>query len=219
MPRTFKNDLTGKVFSLLTVLEFVPDDSDYSKWRVRCACGTVKTVMGQSLIRGMTISCGCEGLRRRAARTVTHGQAGPKRRTRAYRIWANMMDRCEWGGNARSFADYGAKGIRVCERWHKFENFFEDMGNPPDGMSLDRVNNKGGYEPGNCRWATRLQQALNTSRTVKVVFGGVVREVHFLCAELGISRGALRSRAMRRGGNYAEALRSMGFAATEAGAA
>lgn len=211
MPRTYKTDLTGRRYGRLVVLSFVPDDTRHSRWVVRCDCGEEKSVLAQSFVRGFTISCGCLQRERMRERATTHGQAGNKTRTRAYRIWANMMDRCEWGGNARAYESYGKRGIRVCAEWHSFDRFFADMGHPPEGTSLDRIDNNGLYSPMNCRWATRLEQALNTSRTRRVIVSGKETTVFELCAQHRISRKAVRARAQRRGGDYAAALESMGF--------
>lgn len=101
------------------------------------------------------------------ANNYRHGKC----RTRVYAVWCNMINRC---GNPRagSFKDYGAKGIRVCDDWLRFENFFRDMGEPPKGMTLDRIDNSLGYCSSNCRWATRAQQARNYSRNVMLTIRG-----------------------------------------------
>lgn len=208
MPKTFQKNYAGQVFGRLTVLSFIPTDGRHSTWLCKCECGNEKVVKVQSLVSGRTVSCGCynkEVLHNQA----THGEAGNKTRTGTYSSWANMMMRCEWGGHP-SYEVYGAKGIRVFERWRQFENFKADMGERPIGMSIDRIDNAKGYEPGNCRWATRIEQALNTSRTIFVEFKGQRVPVFLLCGELGISKKAIRSRAHRRGGDYVSALKSIG---------
>jgi len=89
-----------------------------------------------------------------------HGHCCNGRSTRIYAVWRSMMQRCN-SPNHPAYADYGGRGIRVCERWHSFVNFLVDMGEPPPGLSIDRINNDGDYEPGNCRWATRSEQMRN----------------------------------------------------------
>jgi hypothetical protein len=88
--------------------------------------------------------------------TSTHGQS----RTRAYQAWKDMVRRCT-NPSSRDWVRYGGRGITVCLAWHRFENFLADMGPCPDNLTLDRINNDGNYDPGNCRWTTREQQALN----------------------------------------------------------
>src|SRR5688572_15323010 len=90
--------------------------------------------------------------------------------TRVYNAWKNMRARCSYRGNPQ-WKDWGGRGIKVCDRWSKFENFLTDMGEPPPGLSLDRINNDGDYEPSNCRWATRKQQSVNSRRTRFLTLG------------------------------------------------
>lgn len=131
-------------------------------WKVRCDCGNDAVVSAPNLRRGKTKSCGCwrsEYARIVGRRTSTkHGMV----ESREYQSWVAMRTRC-YNQNAHAYDRYGGAGIRVCERWlTSFENFFADMGERPEGMTLDRYPNKGGdYEPGNCRWATATQQNNN----------------------------------------------------------
>src|SRR3990170_2164292 len=97
--------------------------------------------------------------RKGKASWVRHGHANPKSPT--YESWAGMLSRCR-NPNQPYYHRYGGRGITVCPRWHKFENFLEDMGERPDGLSLDRINNDGNYEPDNCHWATRQEQNMNS---------------------------------------------------------
>lgn len=120
------------------------------RWRCRCDCGRIAVVSPNAQ------SCGCLQSERTSASARRHGHArgdngGP---TPLYRTWRSMRDRCE-NPRHKSYAEYGGRGIRVCERWLKFENFLADMGERPIGKTLDRIDNSRGYEPGNCR-ANRL---------------------------------------------------------------
>lgn len=121
--------------------------------RCRCDCGKDRIVTIGNW--GRTISCGCVKAGTGNGR-YSHG----KSRTKIYRIWADMVGRCSRPTHMR-YADYGGRGISVCERWMSFPNFYSDMGDRPENLSLDRVNNDGNYEPSNCRWATAIEQRNN----------------------------------------------------------
>lgn len=127
----------------------------------RCACGAETSKMVYSLLSGATRSCGC--LQREAVNSMntTHGMT----HSRAYIAFKNMHQRC-YNPNRRQWKDWGGRGITVCQRWHDFENFHADMGDPPDGLSLDRVDNDAGYSPENCHWVTRIEQ--NSNRRMPV---------------------------------------------------
>lgn len=148
------------VFDRLTVLdEPAGRRNGYIVWECICACGVKKAFHANHLLRGRTKSCGC--LRREVskAKATTHGRS----KTLAHGRWAAMHERCR-APNSYAFKWYGARGIKVCKRWsgsHGFANFLADMGERPDGYSLDRIDNDGDYEPGNCRWATPTEQVAN----------------------------------------------------------
>lgn len=132
---------------------------------VRCDCGTIKYVRIDHLKSGATISCGCVGRHNSSVAKIKHGMSN----TRVFKIWMGILDRCK---NDRS-GNYGQRGISVCGRWLKFENFYEDMGDPPTSRhSIDRKNVNGDYEPDNCRWATAKMQARNTRRNTILEFKG-----------------------------------------------
>lgn len=161
-----REDLSGQVFSRLTVLEFVGFNRYRSVWKCVCSCGTEKTIIGAALTSGATKSCGCLSAETLGNRNRTHGLS----LTTEYKVWAGMHRRCAVP-SCKGYHRYGGRGITVCERWNDFETFLADMGNRPSKEhSLDRKNNNGNYEPGNCRWATRKEQHENTS-IVKPIAG------------------------------------------------
>ena len=139
----------------LTIVERLPNRSA----RCKCDCGNETTVHLTNLPTGNTRSCGC--IHREYANTPrSHGMA----KTPTYRSWSMMKNRCR-NPNHDKASYYAGRGIKMCDRWERFENFLEDMGERPDGHSIDRIDNNGNYEPGNCRWATHSQQMRNTRRS------------------------------------------------------
>jgi hypothetical protein len=151
-------DLTGKRFGRWVALALHPERSRFSaaRWVCRCDCGNERIVRGYDLTRGHSKSCNCIRKEMLAKRNTKHGL----RCSRAYECWASMKRRC-FNPRQRAYPRYGGRGITVCERWLIFENFYADMGEPPPGLSLDRIDPNGNYEPGNCRWATAAEQAAN----------------------------------------------------------
>lgn len=124
---------------------------------------------------------------------TTHGHAKGYSYTPTYQTWMKMLWRCRTKRGA-AWQKYGARGITVCARWHEYETFLADMGERPTGTTLDRINNNGNYEPSNCRWATRLQQAQNTRRTIHVEHAGEQLAVAEACRRAGIRRGLVMRR-------------------------
>lgn len=156
----------GSRFDKLTVIG--PFWTDISRWALcACDCGKEYAAKTSFLKRGVSKSCGC------LVRAPRHGHAVDDKPSRVHRIWSGIQTRCKPYDTGRpDWSRYGGKGIRVCERWKSFENFLADMGEPPPGASIDRINPRGNYEPGNCRWSTAKDQANNTTRNRIVEFNG-----------------------------------------------
>lgn len=173
----------------------------HEKVECRCDCGSAKFVMKTNLVQGRTNSCGC--LQKERASQVSSKLNGATK-TRTYRIWAGMIGRCRVKSNA-AYARYGANGITVCARWLDFRNFLEDMGECADGMSIDRVDNEKGYEPGNCRWATAVQQARNQRGNKWIDIHGDVRTLAEWCELKGMPYFSV-ARRLRRGWSVERAL-------------
>ncbi len=124
---------------------------------------------------------------------IKHGHGRRSSQTRIWRAWKSMLQRCE-APNNRGYSRYGGRGISVCERWHDFSNFLADMGERPEGLTLDRINNDGNYEPGNCRWATIKEQSRNKSTNRFIEFNGERRCLTEWAEVLGIKTGTLQAR-------------------------
>lgn len=197
-------DVTGLVFGRLTVLARSTNaDSRQGQvqWRCRCLCGREVIVRSQRLRTGVTRSCGClhnEELRERA---TTHGL----RRSREWSIWQNAKRRC-FDPTSKHYPRYGGRGITMCAAWRNdFETFLRDVGPCQPGLSLDRINNDGNYQPGNVRWATAREQASNQSTTIRfTTLDGDVLSMEDLARRLGL-RGGEFGRQLRRSGVLAPA--------------
>ncbi len=144
-------DIRGRKFGRLRAIRrYSTDFLGHTFWLCRCNCGHKAVVKGDNLHSGNTKSCGC-------LRGENHGMSC----TPEYQSWIGMKARC-CNPKSTQYPYYGARGIRICDRWlNSFENFYKDMGKCPKGKTLDRIDNDRGYMPGNCRWATWKQQIHN----------------------------------------------------------
>jgi hypothetical protein len=161
-------NLAGQIFGRLTVIEeaerhIQANGKPVRRWLCRCECGNEKVVAQPTLSNGHVRSCGC--LHRDTV--STHGlKFSP-----LYKTWVAMRQRC-FDENCTAYPRYGGRGITICERWGKFENFLADMGERPEGNTLDRIDNSKGYEPSNCRWATNSEQQRNRDCNKLVLLHG-----------------------------------------------
>jgi hypothetical protein len=190
-------DLTGHRYGRWTVIKESGRKFGGSTWLCRCECGTEKVMRSNALRTGSSTSCGCYNLevRRRVCieRNTTHGLS----KSKVYATWINIRERCENPNNA-GYAKYGAKGIRICERWQSFENFLSDVGQPPSAQhSIDRIDYRGNYEPSNCRWATMLEQQNNRSSNHLITAFGKTQTLQQWSRETGFAHKTL----LRRLGN------------------
>lgn len=193
-------DIEGQRFGRLLVLEFAGISARrLARWKCQCDCGKLTTTTGKALRSGETTSCGCYHREVVASRIgnlrATHRCSG----TKEHRAWSHMIGRCE-NPNDSAYPHYGARGITVCARWRaSFEAFLFDMGKAPGpSMSLDRIDVNGHYEPGNCRWATRTEQARNTRCNTRVACRGALRTISEW-AEISGNPSSLISARLKRG--------------------
>lgn len=176
-------DLSGRVYGRLTVL--CRSGSLYGRpaWDCICTCGNNVRKCGNDLKVGNTASCGCLKRDITKLKNYSHGLT----ETSEYKAWCKMKSRCT-NEDDISFKNYGGRGIIVCPQWiNSFENFFADMGPKPSiKHSLERMNNNGDYESGNCKWATKVEQIRNRNITERVVVNGKEISIGQLAEDYGI---------------------------------
>jgi hypothetical protein len=181
-----------------------------ASWLCDCDCGSSLVVRGFAMRSGNTKSCGC--LKRETSRAALfkHGHSdtpGKKPASAEYQSWRGMISRCELP-NHKAFPAYGARGIRVCDRWRRdFTAFLEDMGPKPSRQhSIDRIDNSGHYEPDNCRWATQKEQCRNTRRNRRVTHNGETLTLAEWEERTGIPQSRIWNRMLEMGWTPEEAL-------------
>lgn len=185
-------DIAGQTFGVLTVIDCVGTYDGNAHWSCRCSCGCLVVARGDHLRRGATRSCGASACRKPWRKTGI-GSRGNLSRSTEYVIWNGIVHRCT-NPNYEGYRNYGARGIKVCDRWLDFQNFLADMGERPAGMSIDRIDNDGDYCPENCRWATQKEQARNTRSIRLIEHRGRTQPLSAWCEELGLPTSTLKNR-------------------------
>jgi len=183
-------DLTGKRFGRLIVMSRAKNSNGRkAMWNCACDCDGTTIAFGQNLRSGDTKSCGCLQKERASEAHITHGLC----RTSTYEIWAGMRQRC-MDTNDASYKNYGGRGIIICERWNKFENFLADMGEKPKGLTIERRNNNGNYSPENCFYATSKEQNRNKRSNRIIKYDGKEQCISAWAEELDVSHQTLSYR-------------------------
>lgn len=188
-------DLKGIRFGMLVVESLAGHYQHQSYWACKCDCGDSKVISGQALKQGATTSCGCKLRASTRSRMVKHDLSF---KVPEYRVWQGMRERCT-NPHSIAYKYYGARGISVCARWDDFGLFLKDMGRRPSSEhSIDRIDVNGNYEPGNCRWATRIEQSRNKSTNRLITIGSETLCVAEWADRTGISPQRL-DRRLRAG--------------------
>lgn len=187
-------NLIGKKFGRLNVVEFV----EYSKsghtgiWLCKCECGKRISVRGNNIKNGHTRSCGCFQDETKGSHSLRHGHTVGRRFSKTYSTWSNMKLRCLNPRNEH-YRYYGGQGITICERWMVFDNFLEDMGESPEGLEIDRIDNDKGYFKENCRWVTKIENMRNKRFAIHE-YNGKKYTITELAEIIGAPEHALRRR-------------------------
>lgn len=186
---------SGMKFNRLTAIkEIGRDEKGHSLWLFKCDCGKEKIISRYQAVSGRTKSCGCylHDVLKSGNIRREHGFCG----TRIYHIWKGMHQRCNAPEGSKNWKWYSAKGIKVCDKWNKFESFYEwaITNGYNDLLTLDRIDSDGNYEPSNCRWATYTEQANNTSMTVHITYKGETHSLREWSNITGLSYTALKNR-------------------------
>ena len=174
-------------------LAFVGPTARSTHWTFQCECGSpAKEIAHYAVRKGTVRGCGCLWRETVPGANKTHGMT----RTRIYRLWSAMHDRCRNPRNSH-YPTYGERGITVCSRWRDFEAFYADMGERPPGMTLNRIDNDGPYSPANCEWASAVTQGRNKASNKLLTFNGKTQPLSAWAEELGMNYNTLNTRLQR----------------------
>lgn len=201
-------NLMGQRFGRLTIIAETSKRtaSRGMVWLCRCDCGKEKEIAALHLKQGLILSCGCLSKEINSIRNTIHGHEKGGKKSLTYCSWEKMMSRCYREKDA-AFHYYGGRGVKVCESWHTFENFLKDMRERPSRYyTIERINNKGNYEPNNCKWATYKEQANNTSRNVFYTYNGERMTIAQMADKIGIKYDTMYCRLKHYGWSVQQAM-------------
>lgn len=191
------NPAIGIRFGMLAILSVGEKKYGNKYWVCRCDCGKVKSIQDCANRSGKIMACGCMI----GKSSSTHGLSSSK----TYEKWGSMIGRCSIRATAKTKANYWSRGIRICDRWKKFESFLDDMGECPEGLELDRKNNDLGYYQGNCRLTSRKENQCNKRTSRVLLFNGVKKSISIWANDYRINVNTLRKR-LRLGWDIQKAL-------------
>ena len=187
-----RENLIGRKYGYLTVIGDAGRTKKYEHlWLCKCECGNTKITRGNRLKTGSCKSCGCYQKQQVAKANTRHG----KSRTKLYKVWSTMIQRCE-NSNVQEYKNYGQLGISVCSEWHDFETFekWSMLNGYTEGLTIDRINNQGNYNPRNCRWVSYTVQANNKQSNHLVTIGDETKTISEWCRVYHINDSTVRSR-------------------------
>lgn len=188
-------DLTGQKFGGLTVLGLSVDEPyRKKKWHCVCECGKEVDVTGSNLRSGHSTQCKSCQLSKIQGANVRHGQS----KTKLYYVWRSMLSRCE-NPDHKSYKDYGGRGIKVCEAWHRPEPFLEwaKSAGYCEGLEIDRIDNDGNYCPENCHWIPRKDNAVNKSNNKRIEYEGQVKTLSEWARYFGVNYKSLSRNVLK----------------------
>lgn len=197
------NDISGKTFGRLTVVSLSEIKNSKRHWECKCICGNIRKIQEDSLTHGRTKSCGCLRTEVNIFKGTIHGL----RKHSLYGVWDGMINRC-YRDTCEHYKSYGGRGISICDEWRNdfvaFYNWSTNNGYEK-GLTIDRIDNEGNYEPSNCKWSTRKQQQANRRNTIFIEIDGAIKSLSEWSDESGISKKVIDYR-IRKGWIPSEAV-------------
>jgi hypothetical protein len=190
----------GQKFGRYQVIERVQNIDSRPHYKCLCECGSLRIISGKYLRKGLSKSCGCYGAEQRKKASTKHGHASRVKHSKEYQAWSNMKNRC-LDENNKQYKDYGGRGITLCKEWLDFENFINDMGFC-NGLTLDRIDVNGNYEPNNCKWSSQIEQQRNKRNNHIVFLNNVPMTLVEASEKIGVKYDCLRQRVKRSNNKY-----------------